>query len=176
MTGSAAILNLPTSERPLSERRILVVSEDPFFIEHVRELVEFEGGRVIACLGPAASPCILDRKAVCPLAATSSVVIVDSPPAGAFRYHLTGIAAGDYAARLQRAQADSYVILIAHPGSLIGPTGDVTVVGDRDQGTHLLTWVMHTLANKHPSEPEARPGLANPRSMPPAIHHGRRES
>ena len=54
--------------------RVLVVSEDPLYIDSVRSVAAPEGASVIACLGPAASPCILDEKAICSLAERKSVV------------------------------------------------------------------------------------------------------
>ncbi len=122
--------------------RVLVVSEDPFYIGSVRSVAAPEGGRVIACLGPAASPCILDEKAICPLVENSSVVFVDSPPSGSFRGQLKEISAGDYAERLQRSHPHTYVVLVGAAAGSFGPTGEVAVVGDRAESLHLLKWIL----------------------------------
>lgn len=91
--------------------RVLVVSEDPFFVESVRAVAELVGGTVVACMGPAASPCALDEEAICPLVARSSIVMVDPPPSGAFRYHMTHISAHDYAARIRGAHPHTHVLV-----------------------------------------------------------------
>ena len=61
---------------------VLVVSEDQAFIERVRATVTELGIRLIACLGPTASPCLLDETGVCPLAAGASIALIDAPPGG----------------------------------------------------------------------------------------------
>lgn len=131
---------------PKVRDRVLVVTEDPSLITEVRAVADSEGTRVIACLGPAASPCFLDDKGLCPLAASCRVVIVESPPGGSFKHHLTDIAAGDYAARLQRAHPGSYVLFIPARNALSGPTGEVAVVTDRSDSLHLLTWILRAPA------------------------------
>ena len=122
--------------------RVLVVSEDPLYIESVRSVAAPKGACVVACLGPAASPCILDEKAICSLAETSSIVFVDSPPSGAFRGHRGEIPAGDYAERLQRSHPHTHVVLVDAVAGSVGPTGEVAVVGDRAESLHLLRWIL----------------------------------
>lgn len=124
--------------------RVLVVSEDPFYIGSVRSVAAPEGGRVIACLGPAASPCILDEKALCPLAETSIVALVDSPPGGTFRGYLKESSAGGYAERLQRSHPHTYVVLVDVAAGSVGPTGEVAVVRDRAESLHLLKWILRS--------------------------------
>ena len=124
--------------------RILVVSEDAFFIEDARDKVGAEGGQVIACLGPAASPCELDREPMCPLAAGCGFVLVDAPPSGAFRYHDRDLQAGTYAERLQRAHPDSYVILIAPNLAEVGRTGEVAPVTRRTDALNIITWILRS--------------------------------
>lgn len=148
--------------RPTDEARhpprVLVVSEDPFFFDAVRTLVATEGGRVIACLGPAASPCILDRKDVCPLAAGSAIAIVDAPPDGVFRYHWKEISAGEYAERLQAAHQETYVLLSATEAGVTGPTGEVAVTVDRVETLHLLQWVLRAIALERTTKGSSRGG------------------
>lgn len=81
-----------------------------------RVSAEAEDGSVVACLGPAASPCFLDEKGSCPLAARSATVMVDAPESGVFRYHLTEIPAADYAERLQTAHPQTHVMLVKGGG------------------------------------------------------------
>ena len=137
---------LPRLSRTSSTDRVLVVTEDPDLIAQVRAIAEAEGARVIACLGPAASPCFLDDKGLCPLAATCRVVIVESPAQGSFKYHLTDIPAGAYAERLQRAHPETYVVLIPAVGALAGPTGEVAAVASREESLHLLSWILRAAA------------------------------
>jgi hypothetical protein len=120
---------------------VLVVSEDPHFIERVRDLTLAERGRAVACLGPAASPCFLDESEYCPLASKSRTIIVDAPAGGSFRGCSGEIPAGSYAERVQRAHSDAYVLLIATP-TFLGPTGEGIVVGDRDEALELLGLIL----------------------------------
>lgn len=150
----------PTDEAS-HQPRVLVVSEDPFFIEAVRTLVVTEGGRVVACLGPAASPCILDQKDVCPLAAGSAIAIVDAPPEGVFRYHWKEISAGHYAERLQAAHPQTYVLLSATDAGVNGPTGEVAVTVGRVETLHLLQWVLRSIAIERSSNGSSRGGGLN---------------
>lgn len=131
---------------------VLVVSEDPFFIERARALIGSEGGRVVACLGPTASPCILDEKLVCPLAARAAVALVDAPAGGVFRHHWKEMPAGDYAARLQRAHPQTFVLLCVAAVGQAGPTGEVHVGEGRDEALRQLVWLLRTNAIARASE------------------------
>lgn len=142
MNARAQPAEHPASVAARGTERVLVVSEDPFYIESVRSVAAPGGGRVIACLGPAASPCILDEKAICSLAETSNVVLVDSPPSGSFCSPLREISAGDYAERLQRAHPHTCVVLVDAAAASVGPTGEVAVVGDRTESLHLLKLIL----------------------------------
>lgn len=135
------------SARPLPHGpfdRILVVSEDAFFIEEVKEKIGAEGGNVIACLGPATSPCVLEREDACPLAEGCGFVLVDAPEDGVFRYHSRDLPAGTYAERVQRAHPSSYVILIAPPDARVGTTGEVAPVGRRSDALNIVTWILRS--------------------------------
>lgn len=127
--------------RGLARKRsgVLVVSENPDFIERVRETVSELGVRVIACLGPAASPCFLDDTGTCPLAAGVSVVLVDAPPDGAFRYYWHAVGAADYAERLQRAHPGTFVIVSSRGDTSPGPTGEIAVL-QPETALLLLRW------------------------------------
>lgn len=59
--------------------------------------VENMATRVIACLGPTASPCFLEDEGMCPLVAGSAIVLVDAPFDGSFRRYWKQITAGEYA-------------------------------------------------------------------------------
>ena len=122
--------------------RVLVVTEDPSFIADIRAVAEAERARVIACLGPAASPCFLDTLGRCPLAASCRVVVVESPPSGSFKYRLKDIPAGEYAERLQRVHPNTHVLFIPSSTALSGPTGEVAVVADRSESVRLLPWIL----------------------------------
>ncbi|MGI8708921.1 MAG: hypothetical protein ACR2LG_12095 [Actinomycetota bacterium] len=148
---TASVLNAAPArsrDRPVDDLspRVLVVSEDPCFIERARAIVGTEGGRLIACLGPTASPCILDEKLVCPLAARTAVALVDAPAGGVFRHHWREIPAGDYAVRLQRAHPQTFVILSVLAVGQAGPTGEVAVGEGRDEALQQLVWLLRALA------------------------------
>ena len=132
--------------------RILVVSEDAFFIEEVRGNLEAEGAVVIACLGPAASPCVLERDDACPLAEGCGFVLVDAPPSGVFRYHDRDLPAGTYAERVQRAHPSTYVILIAPVHARVGTTGEVAPVSRRADAVNIVTWILRSDAVGHIQE------------------------
>lgn len=138
---NAAVTARRLQERGRARKRsgVLVVSEDPSFIQRVRETVSEMGVRVIACLGPAASPCFLDDTGMCPLAAGVSVVLVDAPPGGAFRYHWHEIGAADYAERLQRAHPGTFVIVSSSGDTFPGPTGEIAVL-QPETALLLLRW------------------------------------
>lgn len=133
-------------QRRLHERRlerkhsgVLVVSEDPAFIERVRGTVTELGIRVIACLGPTASPCFLDESGVCPLAAGVSIALIDAPPGGSFRYHWRQVPAAEYAERLQRAHPDTFVVVSSRDDCSPGPTGEIAVLHP-ETALLLLRW------------------------------------
>jgi hypothetical protein len=90
-------------------KRVLVVTEDPDFLEVVRERLDtFD---VVACMGPAQRSCLMDRDGVCGLAQRSDLVLVDSPVTGEFFDHYHGIPAISYAERLAGAHPDTEVVL-----------------------------------------------------------------
>lgn len=121
---------------------LLVVSEDPEFVERVRERCRPSGSQVIACLGPSQSPCLMDVKKTCGLAATADVVLVDSPPTGVFGGRWGTLPAGNYAEKLAARHPDAFVILVA-PVGLAGPTGEVTSVSSRERALDLVGWTLN---------------------------------
>lgn len=129
---------------------VLVVSEDPAFIERVRGMVDQLGIRVIACLGPAASPCFLEDSGVCPLADGVSVVLVHSPPGGTFRYHWRQIPAAEYAQRLQTAHPGTFVILSSRDEDCSGPTGEIAVLHP-ETALLFLRWGLPAVPTQAPT-------------------------
>ena len=110
---------------------VLVVTQDPHFIGAIQDVVVPAGGRVLGCLGPADSHCPLEERSVCPMAAHSDVVVVDSPPSGSFGHVGREVPAGLYAERLRRTHPGRLVLLCgAFPG-LAGASGEVAHVEDR---------------------------------------------
>ena len=90
-------------------RRVLVVTEDPAFLEEARRrLSSFE---VVACMGPAQRSCLMERDGVCALAQRSDLALVDSPVTGEFFDHYRGIPSISYAEHLAEAHPDTEVIL-----------------------------------------------------------------
>jgi len=90
-------------------KRLLVVTEDPVFLEAVRgRLNSFD---VVACMGPAQRSCLMERDGVCGLARRSDLALVDSPVTGEFFDHYHGIPAISYAERLAEAHPDTEVVL-----------------------------------------------------------------
>lgn len=90
-------------------RRVLVVTEDPAFLEQVRDrLSSFE---VVACMGPAQRTCLMERDGVCALAQRSDLALVDSPVTGEFFDHYHGIPAISYAEHLAETHPGTEVIL-----------------------------------------------------------------
>lgn len=120
---------------------LLVVSEDPEFVERVRDRCRPSGARVVACLGPSQSPCLMDVKESCGLAANAEVVLVDSPPTGVFGGCWGTIPAGSYAEKLAARHPSTFVILVA-PVGLAGPTGEVTSVSSRERALDLVGWTL----------------------------------
>ena len=139
-----------TPERRVEPKKsgVLVVSEDPAFIERVRATVTESGLRLIACLGPTASPCFLDDSGVCPLAAGASIALVDAPPGGSFRYHWHQVPAAEYAEKLQRAHPGTFVVVSSRDDSSPGPTGEIAVLHP-ETALLLLRWGLPTA----PAEP-----------------------
>lgn len=128
---------------PLRRSRLLVVSEDPAFVEQVRSAVAV-GVQVVACLGPTASDCVLEDQASCPLAERSSVVLVDQPPGGVFRYHWKHLSAPDYADLLQRVHPSAVVLLTSGESPSDEHREGVPYMA-RVTALRLLTWLLPNL-------------------------------
>jgi len=126
------------------DSRVLLVTEDPFFIEEARVVLEGAGARVISCLGPAHTACNLYARGSCPLAQRSSMALVDSPAGGDFRYHATAISSGEYAEDLQRSHPDTHVLICGAAIGSAGPTGEVTTTEDRQQALFVLTRLLRS--------------------------------
>ena len=117
---------------------VLVVSEDHHFIEAVHGIVREGGGRSAGCLGPANTPCDLETRRICPLAAHSSVVLVDAPASGSFRYGAGVVPAGEYAERRAEFHPGRLGLLSgARPGA-VGAAGEVAHVADRLQAVATI--------------------------------------
>lgn len=117
---------------------VLIVSESPEFLAEAHKALRPQGGRVIACLGPAQAPCFLDDRGSCPLAGHCAVVLVDSPPSGVFHHHWLEIPVGIYSERLQRAHPETLVLLVGAPVGSSGPTGEVAGVLDRASALDIV--------------------------------------
>ena len=102
---------------------VLVVSENPRLLHHAFERLQPLGLSVAGCLGPAQGPCALETADRCPLATRADVVIIDSPPAGAFTHHIRAIPVGDYAAAIEERHPDTFTILCGAPEGRSGATG-----------------------------------------------------
>jgi hypothetical protein len=140
MTAPATTPRVARSPRPVqAATRILVVSEDPFFIEEANAVLSCAGARVVGCLGPAHTDCDLCVKGSCAFASSVAVVLVDSPRSGTFRYHTVGIPAGEYAEALQRHHPETHVMLCGAPVGSAGPTGEIARATDRHQALYVLT-------------------------------------
>jgi hypothetical protein len=90
--------------------RMVLVTEDPSFIDDVRRAV----GRthtVLTCLGPAQGGCLMDKRGTCPLVSRSELTLVDSPPTGDFFDHYHGIPSILYAERLAQAHPGTEVLM-----------------------------------------------------------------
>lgn len=127
---------------PPAPQRILVVTEDPFFIEEVRDRFRPTGSKVMACLGPSQSPCLMEVSGTCTLAEHSSIVVVDSPRSGVFAGRWGMIPAGTYAEKLSQRHPDSFVILAGAPVGLAGATGEVASVRHRAAALDLISWAV----------------------------------
>lgn len=129
------------SERAAQTTRVVIVSEDPAFIEEVRGELEDASTKIVACLGPTASPCHLDDKQACPLVGRSQIVLIDAPAGGYFRRHWKQVAAWDYADRLQKAHPLSLVVLATNGGDFRGG-GEEVVVRQRETALLFLKWAL----------------------------------
>ena len=103
---------------------VLVVSERPELLHHAFETLRPLGMTVVGCLGPALGPCKLETGVDCPLALHSDVVIIDTPPCGAFTNHVKVVPAADYAADIAAKHPDTFPILCGAPEAISGATGD----------------------------------------------------
>lgn len=125
----------PGRQRPT----VLVVSEDPGYIDSVYDRLTPLGATVVGCLGPASSPCQLDVKKTCSLASHARIVLIDAPPSGDFYGRSASVSAADYASRLAQAHPGSLILVSGVPeGS--GPTGDAICVIDREQATNVAAY------------------------------------
>jgi hypothetical protein len=152
VSSSATAVRVPPSvERPRKENRVLVVSEDPFFIEEARAVLSCCGARVIGCLGPAHSDCDLYVKGSCALAASAAVAVVDAPRSGAFRYHHVDIGAAEYGEALQHRHPETHIILCGGREGSVGPTGEIAVTKERHEALYVLTRMLR--ANEERTAP-----------------------
>lgn len=124
--------------------RILLVTEDPYFIQEANAVLSWSGAKVTSCLGPAHTECELDRRGRCPLAARADMTLVDSPAGGRFRYHTADVGAGEYAERLQRAHPRDHVVLCGAPEGCAGPTGEVATVTTHREALYVLTRLLRS--------------------------------
>jgi hypothetical protein len=90
--------------------RVLVVTEDPTFIQEVRSELGGEAA-VVACLGPGQGHCAMEHRGTCSLAAGADYVLVDVPAGGTFHDHYKGIAGISYAEKLAETHLGSAVAL-----------------------------------------------------------------
>lgn len=118
---------------PRAERRrsILIVTEDPVFLDDAWRVLHDSAHVVRGCLGPAHARCDLYEHGYCPLADAADTVIVDAPENGAFTSRGRVVGAAAYAARLSLACPDTRVVLVAPPVLASEARGDVTPVTDR---------------------------------------------
>ena len=128
-------------------KRVLVITEDPAFLEETRE--RLRSLEVVACMGPAQRSCLMERDGVCALAQRSDVALVDSPITGQFFDHYRGIPSISYAERLAEAHPDTAVILcdpVRHgrvPSAFLSREAALNLIeeksvsprGDNDEGT-----------------------------------------
>jgi hypothetical protein len=130
---------------------ILIVSEDPEFVVRAQESLQSDGLRVVGCLGPAHTECVLDVAAICPLAFIYSIALIDSPPSGVFGHHWKQIPVGAYAERLQRAHPEMFVVLTGAPESFSGAQGEVAHTQDRALGLQLVRQLARTESRPIPT-------------------------
>jgi len=89
---------------------MLLVTEDPSFIDDVRDAIGVTHD-VVTCLGPAQVGCLMESRGTCPLVSRSAIALVDSPPTGDFFDHYRGIPSILYAERLARAHPGTEVLM-----------------------------------------------------------------
>lgn len=130
------------------ENKVLVVSEDPYFIDEANAVLRCVGARTIGCLGPAHTDCDLYVEGFCPLAGSADFVIVDSPTSGRFTYHSVEIPSGEYAEALQRRYPGAFVVLCGAPVGASGPTGETAVAADRNRALFVLTRILRNVDSK----------------------------
>lgn len=121
-----------------SQLRVLLVSEDPAFIHRTGQELQPRGAKVVGCLGPAHTHCVLEDGHSCPLAAHATIAVVDSPPSGSFTRHMKGVRSSVYAQTLQRTHPDCTVILSGAPEGEAGPTGEIISVTNTASALVLL--------------------------------------
>lgn len=117
---------------------VLIVSEDPAFLERARSEFLEVGIWTVACLGPAGSPCLLDTNGFCSIARHALAALVDSPRTGVFEMGDDRIGAGTYAERLAEIHPDLFVVLVGDSADA-GPSPDVAHARDRDIAISLIT-------------------------------------
>jgi hypothetical protein len=139
VTAAREARRVPAIESQRATTDIIVVSEDPYFIEEANAVLSRVGARVIGCLGPAHTDCDLYDKRLCALAGHAAIAIVDSPRSGTFRYHTVEYASGEYAEALQRRHPEAHVILWGAPVGGAGPTGEIATTETRRQALSVLT-------------------------------------
>lgn len=115
---------------------VLLVSEDVEFLVGARQKLAAAGVTARACLGPAQSPCLLDRAGSCSLARHATVAIVDSPVSGSFERHTRSVRSGTYAERLAQAHPDIFVLLAGASFGCAG--GEVAHAATREQAVDLV--------------------------------------
>lgn len=91
-------------------RRVLVVTEDPYFIEEVRARLGTRA-TVSACLGPGHARCAMEERGICGLAQAADLALVDVPATGCFHDHYRGIPAISYAERLAETHPRTRVVM-----------------------------------------------------------------
>lgn len=128
--------------RDLRESGVLIVSEDPDFIEETRAVLQSKTAPVISCLGPAQSECELDVGGWCPLASHVGMVIVDAPQNGVFRWHQWELPAGSYASRLARIHPSAFVLLVGAEVGRSGPAGGVAHAADRSEALSIIQFAL----------------------------------
>ena len=119
-------------------RNALVVSEDPALIHHAFDALRPYGMNVTGCLGPALGPCKLESSDRCPLAAHSSVMVIDSPASGAFSCHEKVIPAAEYAAEIAGRHPDCFPILCGAPVGASGATGETAQAASAISAIEML--------------------------------------
>lgn len=117
---------------------ILVVTEDPVFLDDVWQGLTKAGHTVRGCLGPAHAPCELEEHGFCRLACDADVVLVDALDHGAFYTRGRVVGAAGYAARLALAYPRARVFLVAPPLVACATRGDVTAFSDRAEALRAV--------------------------------------